>query len=256
MIVKSDEFDSRMRAFEKSNDELLRPEIYVVCRIDGRNFSTLTRKTLKLKPYHLGFAKEMRKTVRHLMDCGFPTAFAYTQSDEISILMDRNKKPSFAGKLRKYNSLLAAEASAMMSISLGQIANQTITFDCRTIQLPTKESVFDYFAWRRADSERNCLNMWTHHVLVQDGLTTTQAQSKMDQKSTQWKQEVLFQHGMNFNNIEEWQKRGIGIFWEQYEKEGFNPKTNQRVLALRKRLKEVVLPKEREEFNILLNPLL
>ena len=51
------------------------------------------------------------------------------------------------------------------------------------------------------------------------------------------KNELLFQEGINFNNVPDWQKRGTGIYWEEYEKEAINPKTQEVVLAIRKRIK-------------------
>ena len=50
------------------------------------------------------------------------------------------------------------------------------------------------------------------------------------------KNEFLFQKGINFNNLPDWQKRGTGIYWESYEKDAFNPKTGEAVKAQRKRL--------------------
>src|SRR5215218_1242522 len=126
--MKSDLFDTKMRAFEKSNDEKIRPEMYVVCRIDGRNFSSLTRKVMKFEPYNERLANFMRSTVKYLMDCGFPTIFGYTQSDEISLLMDKAKvHNTFAGKVRKFNSILAAEASSFLTFLL----QYPVVFDCR-----------------------------------------------------------------------------------------------------------------------------
>jgi tRNA(His) guanylyltransferase len=75
----------------------------------------------------------------------------------------------------------------------------------------------------------------------------------MDRKSVSWKQEFLYQNGINFNNIKDWQKRGIGMYWREHEKEGYNPITEQPVIALRKTLTKIVLPKEHEEFIELLN---
>jgi tRNA(His) 5'-end guanylyltransferase len=34
-----------------------------------------------------------------------------------------------------------------------------------------------------------------------------------------------------------WQKRGIGLYWEIYEKEGFNPITKEKVKSTRRRIK-------------------
>ena len=34
-----------------------------------------------------------------------------------------------------------------------------------------------------------------------------------------------------------WQRRGGGLYWESYEKEGYNPRLNQKVTARRQRIK-------------------
>ena len=39
------------------------------------------------------------------------------------------------------------------------------------------------------------------------------------------------------NDLPAWQKRGVGCYWETYQKEGFNPMTNQQVLSERQRIK-------------------
>lgn len=48
---------------------------------------------------------------------------------------------------------------------------------------------------------------------------------------------MLFIEGMNFNDFPKWQKRGIGFYWTEIEKEGFNPITNQKEIAIRNELK-------------------
>lgn len=50
------------------------------------------------------------------------------------------------------------------------------------------------------------------------------------------KNECLFQKGINFNELPNWQKRGIGIYWEKYEKKGYNPISCENVIAIRNRL--------------------
>lgn len=51
------------------------------------------------------------------------------------------------------------------------------------------------------------------------------------------KNELLFQHGVNFNDVPNWQKRGIGLYWEVYDKPSVNPLTGEHVLARRRRVK-------------------
>ena len=51
------------------------------------------------------------------------------------------------------------------------------------------------------------------------------------------KNEFLFERGVNFNDLPNWQKRGIGIYWETYKKQGINPQTGEKVLAKKQRIK-------------------
>ena len=97
-----------------------RPMITVFCReytwwreLTDVAFSTLTKETLDFEaPYDERFRDFMIDTIKHLMKCGFRVRFAYSQSDEINLLFDINET-AFSRKLRKYNSVLAAEASAV-----------------------------------------------------------------------------------------------------------------------------------------------
>ena len=50
------------------------------------------------------------------------------------------------------------------------------------------------------------------------------------------KNELLFQNGINFNDLPNWQKRGIGLYWETYEKPGLNPLTSETVVTERRRI--------------------
>ena len=59
----------------------------------------------------------------------------------------------------------------------------------------------------------------------------------LEGQSVAFKNELLFQNGINFDKLPSWQKRGIGIYWDTYEKEGFNPVTGQAETAIRRGLK-------------------
>jgi tRNA(His) 5'-end guanylyltransferase len=52
-----------------------------------------------------------------------------------------------------------------------------------------------------------------------------------------FKNELLHQHGINFNDVPRWQRRGTGISWERYEKEGYDPVRGVVVKANRRRIK-------------------
>lgn len=58
----------------------------------------------------------------------------------------------------------------------------------------------------------------------------------LEHKSIAEKNELLFQNGINFNEIPLWQKRGTGLYWEEYEKDGTNKVTGEKVTATRRRI--------------------
>jgi len=234
-----DELDQKMRVFETAHDHCVLPGIYMVARLDGRGFTRLTKEVHKFEaPFDERMRDLMVNTVKHLMQCGFRVVYGFTQSDEISLLFHPDED-SFERKLRKYDSILAAEASACFSLQLGAHG----VFDSRISQLPRSEQVVDYFLWRSEDAHRNALNSHCYWLLRNQGQGVNQATSALEGLSVAAKNELLFQHGINFNDLPRWQKRGVGIFWEEYQKEGFNPVTNESVMATRRRLKvEMELP--------------
>ncbi|MBH8575726.1 guanylyltransferase [Nostocaceae cyanobacterium CENA369] len=232
--MKFDELDSRMRVFETAHDHCVLPGLYIVARLDGRSFTRLTKEIHQFEaPYDTRLRDFMLATVEHLMNCGIDIIYGYTQSDEISLLFAQ-KENTFNRKLRKLNSVLAGEASAKFSLLLGDLG----CFDCRISQLPNTEEVVNYFRWRSEDAHRNALNAHCYWCLRRDGESATQATSMMNRLSVADKNELLFQYGINFNQLPNWQKRGVGLYWEEYQKQGFNPVTGETVPALRRRIRQ------------------
>ena len=230
--MKFDDLDQKMRVFEQSLDQAVLPKIYMAARIDGRNFTRLTKKLCQFEaPFDERFRDHMISTVKHLMECGFRVVYGFTQSDEISLLFHYDED-TFGRKVRKYDSILAGEASAAFTHSLKRVA----VFDCRIIPLPTLELVQDYFLWRQEDAHRNGLNAHCYWLLRRNGLSSAEATVQLEGKSIAYKNELLFQQGINFDKIPAWQKRGVGVYWKDYEKTGLNPVTGKTEKAMRRRL--------------------
>jgi tRNA(His) 5'-end guanylyltransferase len=75
------------------------------------------------------------------------------------------------------------------------------------------------------------------------------ATERISKLSTAEKNELLFSYGINYNELPAWQKRGIGIYWKEVSKEGFNPKTQTTVTVNRRELYvEEELPMK-DEYN-------
>ena len=237
--MKFDELDAKMRIFETAADHCVLPGIHIVARVDGRNFTRLTKETHEFEaPFDTRFRDYMVATTEHLMNCGFRVIYGFTQSDEISLLFDRDDD-CFGRRTRKINSILAGEASAKFSLLLGSHA----TFDCRVSELPTREHVRDYFRWRNEDAHRNALNAHCYWMLRKTGASMNASTERLVGMSVADKNELLFQGGINFNDLPSWQKRGIGLYWEDFEKTATNPMTGEPVRAVRRRLRaELDLP--------------
>ncbi len=230
--MKFDELDAQMRVFETTHDQCVLPDIYMVTRIDGRGFTRLTKEVHKfMAPFDVRFRDMMIGTVEHLMTCGFKIVYGYTQSDEISLLLHRDET-SFGRKTRKLNSVLAGEASAKFTLLLGSIG----AFDCRVCELPTPGRVRDYFRWRSEDAHRNALGGHCYWMLRSQGVDANVATGRLNGMSTSDKNEFLFQNGINFNDLPVWQKRGVGLYWEDYEKSGTDPRDGSAVSVRRRRI--------------------
>ncbi|HPF38188.1 MAG TPA: tRNA(His) guanylyltransferase Thg1 family protein [Phycisphaerae bacterium] len=231
--MKFDELENRMRRFETSADVRVPPGVYIVARLDGRSFTRLTRERFAFEaPCDERFRDAMLETCEGLMEIGFRTRYAYSQSDEISLLFDP-EDDTFGRRLRKWNSILAGEASARMSLALGDIA----VFDCRICQLPRVSDVVDYFRWRSEDAARNALNSHCYWRLRSRGRSAAVATRELLDMSVAARNELLFSEGLNFNDLPDWQKRGFGLRWEDFEKEATNPGTGERVRARRRRIR-------------------
>lgn len=252
--MKFDELDKQMRTFETAHDHCVLPDMCMVARLDGRNFTRLTRDTCEFEaPFDEVFRDLMVDTTMHLMQCGFKVIYGYTQSDEISLLL-HPEDTTFNRKLRKINSVLAGEASAMFS-TLATLERKTKTgepviaaFDCRVSQLPNADRVCDYFSWRQEDANRNALNSYCYWTLRQNGATVGQATKQLSGMGVATKNELLFQLGINYNDVPSWQKRGVGIKWWKFNHIGFNPITQEQVATVRNMLEPVFDLPARQEY--------
>ncbi len=233
-------FDAQMRELEYFHSLRLLPGAWAVTRVDGRSFSKFTMERFE-KPFDIQFHNLMVQTATALLT-ELDGIYAFTESDEISVLLP----PAwdlFDRSVEKVVSISAGVASSQFSCAIGTPA----TFDSRVWMGATTAQVSDYFSWRQADTARCALNGWCFWTLRKSGLSASQATSILDGKGIDFKHELLFEHGINFNNLPLWQRRGAGIYWENYQKVGYNPKEQIEVIATRRRIKtDLELPMRNE----------
>jgi len=228
--MKRSDFEQGMRSREYFHSLRFLPGAWIVLRVDGHGFSRLTENRYE-KPFDLNFHGFMVRTAQALLE-QLGGLYAYTESDEISLLLPRDWA-LFDREQEKAVSLSAGLASATFSLASGVPAH----FDSRAWLGTAKTDVVDYFRWRQADATRCALNGWCYWTLRKAGKSVAEATATLKQQTAAFKNELLFQHGINFNDVPAWQRRGVGLYWESYEKEGYNPKLNQKVTARRRRIK-------------------
>ena len=69
-----------------------------------------------------------------------------------------------------------------------------------------------------------------------EGVGQLEATKELEGTDIPFKNELLFQKGINYNELPAWQKRGIGVYFKDIEKEGYNPIKDEKVVATRREL--------------------
>lgn len=228
--VESEEFEARQRAREYFHDLTVLPGAWTVVRVDGRSFSRFTEQRFD-KPFDQRLSNLMVETARSLLD-ELGGVYAYTQSDEISVLLPPDSD-AFGRGVEKLVSLSASIATATFTHASGELAQ----FDSRLWLGAGVDDVVDYFSWRQADAARHALNNWCYWTLRKEGRSPRDATAMLAGTSRSDKNELLFERGINFNDTPLWQHRGVGLWWDSLARKGFNPVLGSEVETERRQLR-------------------
>lgn len=208
----NDKLGTRMKGYEGTTQIRLLRRTPVILRLDGRAFHTWTRclkdmDDLTKSPFSGLMSDFMASTTQTLIKGIQNAVFAYSQSDEISILLrdwDKHETEQwFDGNIQKITSISAAIASTAFSEHLSSYYGaKSVQFDARVFNLP-KEEVCNYFIWRQLDASRNSVQMLARHYF---------SHKELHQKNNSQIQDMLMlQKGVNWNDIRTWQKRGFCV---------------------------------------------
>ena len=225
--MQDDLGDRMKRDYENRTRFYLPRRTYTVLRVDGRNFHSYTRGLAR--PFDFALMEDMDKTAIALCANCAGSAFAYIQSDEISVLLTDFASPGteawFDGNIQKISSIAAGIATAAFSRARWQRrlqeaggtldsaalkAMRDASFDARVFTIPDPVEVGNYFIWRQQDATRNSVSMAAHALY-----TTAELQGK----SWGELQEALWQRGVNWNDYPAGCKRGRMIVRAAYKVE-------------------------------------
>lgn len=229
--MSKDNLGDRMKDYENIERRYLTRRTPTLIRLDGKAFHSFTRGFQK--PFDMILMQSMWDTAKFLCENIMGCKIAYVQSDEITLLLTDydsiGTEAWFNKNIQKMASISAsmstlffnkAFSNIINSIDLDEISDyidvyrkreNTALFDSRVYNIP-KEEVCNAFIWRQQDATRNAIQM-----VGQSNFSHRELQNK----SCNQIQELLFQErSINFNDLPTYQKRGVCIVKEYYNKEG------------------------------------
>lgn len=192
----------RMKAHEAVTRSVLPHRTHTLVRVDGRSFHSFLRHADR--PYDDAVMAAMDEVGKALCEEISGAVFAYTQSDECSVLVTdfgaAGTQPWFGGVVQKIVSVAASAATVVFNDAYRDEGGPYAQFDARVFTIPDPAEVAGYFLWRQRDAVRNSITMATqakfsHRQL--HGLSTGQMQDLL------WRE-----HGINWNNYPAGAKRG------------------------------------------------
>ena len=254
--MKRDDLGNRMKTFyeEIPKTKLMR-RCPVICRLDGRSFHTFARGFKR--PFDDVLIKTMQETAKYLCENIQGCQLAYTQSDEISLLLiDYQRFETsawFDYEIQKMCSISASMATMDFNrrfrdnvdtwVMSGEIQEEldsdTIQrlyklqdtyieseckgamFDSRVFNIP-KEEVTNYFYWRQLDASRNSIQMVGRANF---------SHRELQHKSCNDIQDMLMtQKGINWNDFPTYQKHGSCVVRNKFilESDGVKEKCTLR----------------------------
>lgn len=174
-MVSKDNLGDRMKRYEAVTSTRLVSRLPVIMRLDGKAFHTFTKGFEK--PFDEVFSLSMRETMKYLCENIQGCLFGYTQSDEITLLLQDYKEVNtcswFDYKVHKMVSIGASMATFKFNERFSSNALHAVFggkkhiyhnalergafFDARVFNVPF-EDVVNNFIWRQQDAIRNAIS--------------------------------------------------------------------------------------------------
>jgi tRNA(His) guanylyltransferase len=228
--MKKDDLGNRMKErYEDRTRFFLPRRTYTILRLDGKAFHSLTKGFER--PFDKDLMAMMDRTAITLCEQIQGAALAYTQSDEISLILTDFTTPQteawMNSNIQKIVSISASIATMafnkqMLTKGLDDYMTHQFTkgkyynksgeikdamFDSRVFTIPDRTEVINYLIWRQQDAVRNS---------IQAAAQSVYSQKQLHGKNTNELQEMLFQKGINWNDYKSGEKRGRAIIKEKY----------------------------------------
>ena len=210
--------DDRMREYEKPTKLYLTKRLPLIVRIDGKKFSTFTEKVKSFDKSNTqyDFSQTLNtvfiNTCKYILDNLQGAKFAYTQSDEISILISNvdylNTEAAFNNELCHLISYITSLACVRFNSEIQKLIDPSLEalFDTR-INVYPEDEVANYFVWRQQDCARNSLSKFSRNFF---------SSAQLHEKRKADMHEMLYTIGKNWaTDLPDWSKNGSFITKKQ-----------------------------------------
>ena len=219
----------RMKEYEKAGQRYLTRRTPILLRLDGSHFHTFT-KNFK-GPFDDVLIKTMQETTKFLCENIMGATIAYTESDEITVLLVDYKKITSQAWFDNRQNKIESIAASMCTMAFNKFFVKNVKefiynngenyevnseeyklcevykkavwkgayFDCRAFNIP-KEEVTNNFYWRQLDASRNSIQM-----VGQANFSHKELQNK---SCNDIQDMLMTQKGINWNDLPTYQKRG------------------------------------------------
>ena len=201
-------------AYQKAANYFLDPDKYIIAHIDGRSFSKMIKNKFK-NPFDDTFIEAMNETAKYLCKEVQGCIFAYTQSDEISLIIRKNDPEGdvfFGGRMCKMQSIIASLATSKFNrvMDENRILNYMnevnvnnkeglkkffengplYQFDCKVWNVDNANDAMAWLLFRSIDCVRNskqqtCQTYLPHKVLMSKN-TDEQVELLKQEKNVDW----------------------------------------------------------------------
>lgn len=207
--MRKNSLGDRMKEYERTSDAKLVRRLPMIVRLDGKAFHSWTKKTGCVRPFDHTFIEMMMGLAQYLCENIGGAELAYGQSDEISILVrdDQNINTGawFDKRLQKVVSIVASMATYWFNANNAFERKFPAFFDARAFILPEDE-VRNYFIWRQEDATANSLSMLAQSLYKH---------GELQRKKWAELQEMCWQKGCNWNNLDSVEKRGFCVYRQE-----------------------------------------
>lgn len=227
--MDTNDLAKRMKEYEKAWQRYLTRRTPILLRLDGSHFHTFTKKFKR--PFDDVLIKTMQETAKFLCENIMGATIAYTESDEITVLLVDYKKITSHAWFNNRQNKIESIAASMCTMAFNKFFCKNVKefiynngenyevnseeyklceaykkavekgayFDCRAFNIP-KEEVTNNFYWRQLDASRNSIQM-----VGQANFSHKELQNK---SCNDIQDMLMTQKGINWNDLPTYQKRG------------------------------------------------